>query len=1511
MKKAIPILSSVAVVLALATPSIATSQLARKNSSVPAKNMAEQRVSANEKSKRSFNILQKRKSNARKGLKRAGAGTIVSTGKFGAPMHEGSVEIPEINGSVIFSSAFTEDDNNIGLYRVNSADTEFLIKGPNANYGGVCVDGIYYASEMIDLGFLQFGSCTAYNVETGDVAGLIDITSQKEAHAVGGETYDPSTGNVYGITYNSTGNGLQLTKLDYTPTQVTATKIADLQGNWNSIACDAQGQLYAIAYSGQTTGQNFTVTASYLYKIDKTTGALTMVGETGQIPQYLSSAAIDAKTGKMYWNVCPPDGSSLLCEVNLTTGVATQLLKYTNDEEIMGMYVPFKAEGKAPGEITALQASFPEGSMKGTISFSAPTTLFDGSAGSGNLNYKILADGNEVAAGTTTFGATVNAEVTMDEAREYTFTVFVSNSQGESPKARVTVFVGKGTPKAPEATLTFENKKMTLNWTPVTESVNGGYMNPAAVTYDVTRYPGAVKVGSALALTTFSELIDVPAAMTEFYYEVVAVADGVASTPAKSNVITLGSIVPPYSNSFDTQASIDGFTIIDSNRDGISWTWQNGAMRCQYNSNKDMDDWLISPPMLLEAGNTYYVSFVASSNSPNFPEKVEAKFGTSPTAGSMTQALVDPTTVASASGQELGNFITPQSAGVYYIGIHGISSANQFYLFIDDFKVSAAKSMSVPGDCTDIEIIPDANGGLSAKVTFNTPKVDLAGNQLNELTKIVVSRGEEVIKTFENPAVGARLEFDDIVSVGGTQEYTFQAYNESGAGSVVIKSAFVGVDKPSAPGNVKIVETNVPGEVTITWDAVTTGFNGMSINPDLVKYAILSTDDEGHMGEVLFDNITDTSFTFQAVPAGEQAFVQFMVMAKTNGGATSSFTELIPAGTPYNGIVESFSNTTLTYPVNIWYPNVYNRGDWGLYDDEYLGVASQDGDNGFAAFYGEDENSTAALSTLRINLAGMETPGVSFYTYNIAEDDANEIQVLVKEQGSSEWKSVGKRIVVNQLSDMEGWHLATVSLAEYKDKVVQVSLQAFTKQYLYTMIDVLKIGNLSAQDLSATAISAPSQVNAGDEFNVVVTVANDGMEASSDAAVVELYEDEKMVESKPVMSLTPGSKVDVTFNRSMGEIAEKPLDYYAKVVYALDENQDNNITKNISVAPKFSSLPKVTDLSAVSEDNGIMLTWSEPDMSNVSEPKFVDFEDATAWNFNYDGWTFIDKDGAPLGTPQGVTMPGITPNETTGSFFIFDVPESGGNNTFAAHSGDIFLAALFRYDDGTVDDWAISPELDGTQQTISFWAKSYDSKFPEKIEMLYSIGGKETEDFVKVSEQKPVSGTWTELKFDVPEGARYFAIRSCATGSFMLMLDDFSFNAAVDTENLSILGYDVYRDGVKITENPVEETEYLDTNAPEGKHSYVVVAVYNSGISAPSNVAKAETSEVLGLDSDALIIESGKGFIKVSGAHTLNVVAADGHSMFCGNVDGTVEVSAPAGIYVVVTDKRTEKVIVR
>lgn len=137
----------------------------------------------------------------------------------------------------------------------------------------------------------------------------------------------------------------------------TATQEGRRPGaSYLTLAASPNGVLYGISDFGM------------LYKIDKTTGASTLIGDTKQRPKFSQSMTFDPNSGLLYWGFMNDDSSALF-QVNTTTATAYKICDMPNHEEFIGLYVK-KAEiaDKAPMPVTEL--SFKPNVNGGTVALS-------------------------------------------------------------------------------------------------------------------------------------------------------------------------------------------------------------------------------------------------------------------------------------------------------------------------------------------------------------------------------------------------------------------------------------------------------------------------------------------------------------------------------------------------------------------------------------------------------------------------------------------------------------------------------------------------------------------------------------------------------------------------------------------------------------------------------------------------------------------------------------------------------------------------------------------------------------------------------------------------------------------------------------------------------------------------------------------------------------------------------------------------------------------------------------
>ena len=398
-----------------------------------------------------------------------------------------------------------------------------------------------------------------------------------------------------------------------------------------------------------------------------------------------------------------------------------------------------------------------------------------------------------------------------------------------------------------------------------------------------------------------------------------------------------------------------------------------------------------------------------------------------------------------------------------------------------------------------------------------------------------------------------------------------------------------------------------------------------------------------------------------------------------------------------------------------------------------------------------------------------------------------------------------------------------------------------------------------------------------------------------------------------VADLTPYTSKAVRFRQTMTPAQGDEAVFTAEAVLDNDENKGNNRTGSVTVHRRTSLLPTVSGFTGERKGNEDNLKWNayNPDDYETSEIT-EDFESGEPFGRNFNGWTFVDMDGMPVGGFGNYSIPGIEIGTTTASFFVFDTAAGTYSDSFKAHSGTKYLASLYRHDFGELNDWLISPELPGSEQEISFWAKSYDPSTPEKIQLWYSTKSNDIEDFVRDLEFGTVelrSYDWQKFTATLPEGTRYFAIRSMAEDSFMLMIDDITCTR-VPMATGELLGYNIYCNNEKI--NPATVTANAFTTPHNGLDlTYCVSALFENGESELSAPVMLSSSGLFGNLADGAKVSVLGRIIQVQGAgdKAVAVSTVDGMTVYRGTGDAAIPVS-PA-VYIVTVGGNAVKVAVQ
>ena len=258
------------------------------------------------------------------------------------------------------------------------------------------------------------------------------------------------------------------------------------------------------------------------------------------------------------------------------------------------------------------------------------------------------------------------------------------------------------------------------------------------------------------------------------------------AAPGEEEATTAAPVdVLPYENALNTADLFGEFGVIDSNKDGKTWSFSSsaGAVGYSYSTANDGDDWLVSPAVKLEGGKKYHFAIDVAAASAKYPERIEVKLGAEPKASAMTATVIPATDIDFANFATLENDeVVVAETGYYHIGIHAISDADQYNLFVKNFLIEAGVDPAAPAAVTNFDVVPTENK-LEATVSFTAPSLTSGGETLTSLTKVVVIRDKAVIASLTDVVPGAQVQYVDNDNLSmGNHTYQVIAYNEYGAG---------------------------------------------------------------------------------------------------------------------------------------------------------------------------------------------------------------------------------------------------------------------------------------------------------------------------------------------------------------------------------------------------------------------------------------------------------------------------------------------------------------------------------------------------------------------------------------------------------------------------------------------------------------------------------------------------------------------------------------------------------
>ena len=613
--------------------------------------------------------------------------------------------------------------------------------------------------------------------------------------------YDVTSDVIYSIQYNSDLSGLNLAK--WNPIIRMFETVAPWPNQFQplTLGFTPNGEMYCVGSDGE------------FYLLDKNNGSARQLFTLDVTPtMYVQGMGYEPHSGCFLWMAVTQQGSGIYA-INPYEGTMSLVEELGNNEQAPTVF--FKdnqAPDMAPAAATDLAFNFEGSSTSGTISFTVPTTTYNGSALNGNVRMTMWLDGEKIADYVSVApGSKQSYNQTVSNDNHYVYVLF-ENEAGYSPVNSLYTYAGYDTPlPVTNVTFTVENGVSHLTWDAPAGGVNGGYLEN--VTYNVVRMPGSELVGQGLTECSFSETL--PTKMERYYYIVAPFnADGKRGDDAMSNAILTGNAFEaPYFDDFSDVTTRDLWTIVNANNDqsdyGSVYTWQfNDYSSCwgiytgPYNMGADVDgadDYLISPGINIEQGISYALIVNMRNTFANYKERVSLLVGTDPTDLSTFQVLAED------DAYDVGGNTTPwevdfqmPETGTYYfaVRVYTLKEDNASGIFVYSMAVNQLGKNEAPAEVTNLTIIPDADGEMVADVAFTAPTTTLDGSALTSgaLTANIYRDGtEQTVAQIPVTAGGNITWTDNTVEGVGVHTYTVSVSNEAGEGKRVSAEAFIGV----------------------------------------------------------------------------------------------------------------------------------------------------------------------------------------------------------------------------------------------------------------------------------------------------------------------------------------------------------------------------------------------------------------------------------------------------------------------------------------------------------------------------------------------------------------------------------------------------------------------------------------------------------------------------------------------------------------------------------------------
>lgn len=907
-------------------------------------------------------------------------------------------------------------------------------------------NGRVFTYEVMDLfGMLLANNIVEYDMETGKIMKTHELKTDDTSQSVLLSAYDPKSDNIYGYSFTADGKSYQFfsapasnpEEFSYIPEATMCTALT-----WN-----------------QTSGKLIGVTKDddRLVEIDPKTAAVTELAKCPIKSDFISGLCFSPIDNSYIWNPNTEE-SSYLYKISIPDYTFTKICDYPTCEQFMALTCTDTRaiDPMAPAAPSIKNVILGTEEPQALFFYEIPSVTFNGTPIESRIDYEATVDGVYYMDGTVAAG-NENFMINFIDITEgfHTFTLSLSLDGKEGPSVSRTIYVGNDTPLAPE------NVKLTeteISWDAVTKGVNNGVVDTDMLTYTV--YLDDKEIASNVRETSIQHTLP-GGEMALHRASVIAVCNGYSSEAGISNPLVAGDPLELPVSITPTQDQSDLCTILDANKDDRSFTFtpdSNGdpSFCYIYSSLFEGDDWVFLPPMnFRDADAVYSFALKAACSDEYTPEAFEVYIGKKPTPESMTQCIIGKTTVSTVTYSDFKTLFCLEEGGEYYIGLHGVSPADGYYMYLRDINVTKTDiSPKAPASPKEISATAAPEGELKALISFTMPTTSVDGTPLAASSQLTATISSPESTTELTGKPGEKISECAIATKQGDNRIGISISSESGAGEEVSVNVYTGIAKPGAVKNLIMTTSEDNMTLCLSWEAPSSEKPEDYCPASGIKYYLCTFDQNNWIqGELIGTDVY--SHEIKLPENAPQRVYLYGIVAENIGGKSDMLSSAAcVAGTPWKlPFTESFANeAAVNGPVTILRPDASHDMFWRIADPANIGpeFALTEGH----ALIGSSISGTASKGVISIGKTSTEdaeNAGVFVTYYHGRQGD---IEVLVAGHEDMEPTSIGMLSKKDLTSLEEGYQEVCFEIpSKYVNrKWIQIYIRASVNNETQTIV---------------------------------------------------------------------------------------------------------------------------------------------------------------------------------------------------------------------------------------------------------------------------------------------------------------------------------------------------------------------------------------------------------------------------------------------------------------------------